>query len=62
MFYSVSEENIAPSASMISKAEILCAKPINKVLNMHRVNTLPNNKLLDWSKLKPFADDKINAT
>ena len=23
--------------------------------------TLPNNKFLDWSKLKGFAEDKINA-
>ena len=24
-------------------------------------NSLPNNKILDWSKLKAFVDDKINA-
>ena len=24
------------------------------------VNSLPNNKILDWSKLKAFADDKMN--
>ena len=24
-------------------------------------NSLPNDKLLDWSKLKAFADDKINV-
>ena len=23
-------------------------------------NSLPNNKFLDWSKLKAFADDKLN--
>ena len=23
------------------------------------VNSLPNDKILDWSKLKAFADDKI---
>ena len=23
------------------------------------INTLPNNKFLDWSKFKAFADDKI---
>ena len=23
------------------------------------VNSFPNNKILDWSKLKGFADDKI---
>ena len=26
------------------------------------INTLPHNKILDWSKLKAFADDKLNAT
>ena len=25
------------------------------------INTLPNDKILDWSKLKAFADDKINV-
>ena len=25
-------------------------------------NSLPNNKILDWSKFKAFADDKINMT
>ena len=24
-------------------------------------NSLPNDKILDWSKLKAFADNKINA-
>ena len=27
-----------------------------------RVNSLPNRKILDRSKLKPFTDDKINLT
>ena len=26
------------------------------------LNSLPNDKILDWSKLKAFADDKINVT
>ena len=26
------------------------------------VNPLPNGKILDWSKLNAFADDKINVT
>ena len=26
-----------------------------------RFNPLPNGKILDWSKLKTFADDKINV-
>ena len=25
-------------------------------------NSLPNDKILDWSKFKAFADDKINET
>ena len=25
-----------------------------------QVNSLPNNKILDWSNLKAFADDKMN--
>ena len=25
------------------------------------INSLPNEKMLDWSKLKAFADDKINV-
>ena len=25
------------------------------------VNSLPNDKILDWSKLKAFADDEINV-
>ena len=27
-----------------------------------RLNSLPHNKILDQSKLKAFADDKINVT
>ena len=26
------------------------------------VNSLPNDTILDWSKFKAFADDKINVT
>ena len=26
------------------------------------INSLPNDKSLDWSKLKAFADDKIKVT
>ena len=28
----------------------------------HLFNSLPNDKFLDWSKLKAFADNKINET
>ena len=26
-----------------------------------RVNCLPSDTILDWSKLKPIADDKVNV-
>ena len=26
------------------------------------LNFLPNDKILDWSKLQAFADDKMNVT
>ena len=29
---------------------------------MPSVNSLPNDKILDWSKLKAFADNKIDVT
>ena len=29
---------------------------------MQRLNSLPNNTILDWSKFKALADDKINGT
>ena len=31
-------------------------------LSTYLFNSLPNDKILDWSKLKAFADDKINVT
>ena len=29
---------------------------------MTKFNSLPNDKILDWSNLKAFAGDKINVT
>ena len=26
------------------------------------INSFPNDKILDWSKLKAFADNKLNVT
>ena len=43
-------------------------KMLNKLLlftHFHfnfNINSLPHNKILDGSKLKAFADDKLNAT
>ena len=32
------------------------------MLGKKGVNSLPNGKFLDWSRLKALADDKINVT
>ena len=32
-----------------------------KLLSSVRVNSLPKDKFLDWSKLKAFADNKSNV-
>ena len=37
-------------------------KGLNLYQTMLSFNSLPNNKILDWSKLKAFADNKINWT
>ena len=37
-------------------------KMLVKGLFPRSVNSLPNNKILDQSKFKAFADDKINVT
>ena len=31
-------------------------------LELLKVNSLPNDTIVDWSKLKAFADDKISVT
>ena len=28
---------------------------------IQNISSLPNNKILNWSKLEAFADDKINV-
>ena len=33
---------------------------VKNVMKHDWLNSLPNDKILDWSKLKAFADDKIN--
>ena len=39
-----------------------CANIYSKILpkRHYSVNSLPNEEIFDWSKLKAFADDKIN--
>ena len=34
----------------------------SEFLSFSKELTLPNDKILDWSKLKVFADDKIHVT
>ena len=29
---------------------------------LFKLSSLPNNRILGWSKLKAFADNKLNAT
>ena len=33
----------------------------DKQYDFYLFNSLPNDKILDWSKFKAFADDKINV-
>ena len=35
---------------------------VSCVRNALTLNSLPNDKFSDWSKLKAFADNKINTT
>ena len=30
-------------------------------ISRHQIYSLPNDKFLDWTKLKAFADDKVNV-
>ena len=41
--------------NIVGKGEIAHSK-------IELYSSLPNNKILDWSKFKAFADDKINLT
>ena len=58
---------ISPFLTMFPKAiYLMCVKMWHCVIMglfiSVRVNSLPNDKILDWSKLKAFADNKINVT
>ena len=43
------------------RLEQICLE-IMKIIIKQRYYALPNNKFLDWSQLKAFADDKIKVT
>ena len=39
-----------------------CFPPYMALYFQMHFNSLPNNRILDWSKLEAFSDDKINVT
>ena len=48
---------------MYVQADLHSKQKKSMVMNSQiTVKSLPNCKILDWSKLKPFLDDKINMT
>ena len=41
---------------------MLCPRTLTKITLLAGIlNSLPNNKILDWPKFKAFGDDKLNA-
>ena len=48
--------------SLIASSRITLIMAKLNYMNKFQLNVLPSDKLLDWSKLKAFADDKINIT
>ena len=49
---------------VFAQLNLFCSLPHKGYLHEHSTlfNPLLNDKFLDWSKLKAFADDKINST
>ena len=51
--------------SDILSSQVLCLYNFSQIAYLHShtyFNSLPNNKMLDQSKLKAFADNKIRVT
>ena len=46
----------------LDQSKILSSGNGSRIPSKSSVNSLPNDKILDWSKLEGFADDKINVT
>ena len=45
------------------KSKKCCLQAFKKLITGHRVfNSLPNDKILDWSKLSAYADDNMKVT
>ena len=51
-----------PMFSTLSKTIPLIEPHLICFLQMLSVNSLPNGKLLNWSRLKAFTGDKVNVT
>ena len=58
-FYHNSE---SPGGSKLCENPPTNAENIGIICSDVLFNSLPDDKTLDWSKFKAFADDKINAT
>ena len=43
----------------ISESCLFCCLQMLSVWSSSKFNSLPNDKIVDWSKLKAFADDKL---
>ena len=61
MFYTISKTDIIILASWNLSANAINLTKAKIVPFSERVNSLPNHKILDKTKLKAFADDKINV-
>ena len=42
--------------------DLIIENEIQNYIALSSFNSLPDNKILDWSKLKAFAHNKINVT
>ena len=56
--FSTLSENLSPFPSKLSPANSLVWKSLTSVV-WERVNSLPNNEVIDWTEIKAFADDKL---
>ena len=55
-------ENVVEKRENAGKKHFLVFQTIFQSPFHQCFNSLPDNKMLDWSKLKSFADYKINVT
>ena len=62
MFSTHPETNFNFSIAVNMSSAIALNLDQSEIVLFGRVNSLPNNKILDWFKLKALADDKRNMT